>query len=241
MADPTDIRAAVEHELTEDRLVDAAAITVRSLNGDVALNGVVQSYPQYLAAAAAARRVAGVTTVHNHLKVVLSPEDYRDDALLTTAANNALATSATAPDGVEAIAKDGNLTLTGTVKFRSQRAAAESAVSGLIGVRNINDRIELAFDVDPADISSLVRNALKQQPVPADNSQVVVNASGNTVTLIGHVRTQAQRDAVVGATWLGHGVMAVVDELEVTGLPRTAPTVRPYGPRALQVRAAGSP
>ncbi len=39
--------------------------------------------------------------------------------------------------------------------------------------------------------------------------------------------------------WLGHGVMAVVDELEVTGLPRTTQPGRPCGPPALQVRAAG--
>ena len=57
----------------------------------MALNGTVPGYPQYLEAAAAARRVAGVRQVHNHLQVVLPPEDYRDDAMLTTAANNALA------------------------------------------------------------------------------------------------------------------------------------------------------
>jgi hypothetical protein len=41
--------------------VDAAYITVRNIGGDVRLTGTVASYPQYLAAAAAARRVAGVT------------------------------------------------------------------------------------------------------------------------------------------------------------------------------------
>ena len=112
----------------------------------------VPSYPQYLEAAEAARRVAGVTRVHNHLEVVLPPEDYRDDAMLTTAANNALAASATAPEGVEATAENGNLTLTGAVKYLSERAAAESAVSGLTGVRNIKDEIQLVFDVDPADV-----------------------------------------------------------------------------------------
>jgi osmotically-inducible protein OsmY len=46
---------------------------------------------------------------------------------------------------------------------------------------------------------------------------VVTNISGNTVTLIGHVRTEAQRDAVVRAAWRGHAVMAVVDQIEITG------------------------
>ena len=39
--------------------------------GEVALNGTVLSFPQYLEAAAAARRVSGVKDVHNHLEVVL--------------------------------------------------------------------------------------------------------------------------------------------------------------------------
>jgi osmotically-inducible protein OsmY len=51
----------------------------------------VPSFPQYLQASAAARRVAGVTSVDNNLEVVLPESNYRDDVKLTTAANNALA------------------------------------------------------------------------------------------------------------------------------------------------------
>jgi osmotically-inducible protein OsmY len=117
MSKTKDVRKAVEAELCFDPLIDPADITVRNLNGEVALNGTVPSYPQYLEAAAAAQRVAGVTNVLNHLEVVLPPDDYRDDAMLTTAANNALALNVTVPDGVEATARDGNLTLTGTVTW----------------------------------------------------------------------------------------------------------------------------
>jgi osmotically-inducible protein OsmY len=212
-----DIREAVEEELGHDRLLDAAGITVRNLDGSVALTGTVPDYPQYLEAAEAARRAAGVTRVHNHLKVVLAPEDYRDDATLTTAANNALAASATVPEGVGATAHKGNLTLTGAVKFPSQRAAAESAVSRLTGVRNIKDEIGFVFDVDPEDVTRLVKEAIDRHAVPLDDSHVVARASGNTVTLIGHVRTPEQRDAAAAAAWRGHAVMAVINELEITG------------------------
>ena len=99
-----DVRAAVQAELTFDPLVDAADITVRNMNGEVGLNGTVPSYPQYLEAAAAAQRVSGVKNVHNHLAVVLPDDDYRDDAWLTTAANNALTLNVAVPDGVEATA-----------------------------------------------------------------------------------------------------------------------------------------
>jgi osmotically-inducible protein OsmY len=217
MGNSKDIRQAVEEELNRDPLVDTAGITIRNIDGNVALSGTVPSYQQYRQAAETARRAAGVTSVHNHLEVVLPPGDYRDDAMLTTAANNALAAGTVVPDGVEATAKNGNLTLTGAVKYPNQRAAAESAVAGLTGVRTIKDEIGFAFDVDPADVNALVKDALDQHAVPLDHSRVVTNIGGNTVTLIGHVRTEAQRDAVVHAAWRGHAVMAIVDQIEITG------------------------
>src|SRR3954468_16903429 len=84
MGKTKDIREAVDAELDFDPLIDPSDITVKNINGQVALNGTVPSYPQYLEAAAAAQRVAGVTEVHNHLEVLLSDSDYRDDAMLTT-------------------------------------------------------------------------------------------------------------------------------------------------------------
>ena len=53
MGKNTDIREAVEAELTFDPLVDDADIHVMNINGDVALNGTVPTYPQYLEAATA--------------------------------------------------------------------------------------------------------------------------------------------------------------------------------------------
>ena len=217
MTSTRDIHEAVGAELSFDPLVDATDITVKNINGEVALNGTVASYPQYLEAAAAAQRVGGVKDVHNHLAVELPDGDYRDDVQLATAANNALAWDVTVPDGVEATARDGNLTLTGTVDYGSQRSAAETAVSGLIGVRNVKDEIVINFDADPGDITLLVQDALDRNALIVDDSDVVADTDGNTVTLDGHVRTWAEHDAVIGAAWMASGVYAVIDNLVVTG------------------------
>jgi len=212
-----DVRHAVEAELEFDPLVDDADVHVVNINGDVALNGTVPSYPQYLEAAAAAQRVAGVKNVHNHLQVVLPDADYRDDAMLTTVANNALTLNVTVPAGVEATALDGNLTLTGAVQYGRQRKAAELAVAGLVGVRNVKDDIEISYDADPVDVTFLVQDALNRNALVDDDSDVSVDASGNTVTLRGHVRTWAERDAAVSAAWMAGGVMQVRDDLDITG------------------------
>jgi osmotically-inducible protein OsmY len=212
-----DISDAVQSELDFDPLVDPTDITVKDLNGDVALNGTVPSYPQYLEAAAAAQRVEGVKRVHNHLMVQLPTGDYRDDARLTTAANNALTWDVTVPPGVEATARDGNVTLTGTVHFGSERTAAETAVSGLIGLRNVKDEIDISFDADPGDVTAGVQDALDRNALIVDDSDVVVNTDDNTVTLTGHVRTWAEHDAALDAAWMASGVYDVIDNLVITG------------------------
>ena len=217
MSTTKDIRAAVEAELKFDPLVDDADIQVMNVNTDVALNGTVPNYPQYLEAAAAAQRVTGVKNVYNHLEVALSEADFRDDVMLITAANNALAQNVTVPDGVEATASDGNVTLTGTVSFGTERAAAERAVAGLTGVRNIRDDIEISYDADPVDVDLHVQEALGRSALVPDDSDVEVATKGSTITLTGHVRTWAEHDAVVGAAWMARGVVDVRDDLVITG------------------------
>jgi len=218
MGTTKDIREAVEAELKFDPLVDDADIHVVNASGDVALNGTVSSYPQYLEAAEAAQRVGGVKNVHNHLEVVLPDADFRDDAMLTTAANNALAQNVTVPDGVEAAAQDGNLTLTGTVGYGKERAAAEQAVSGLIGLRNVRNDIEISYDVEsPVDVDLHVQDALGRSALVPDDSDVSVVTKGGIITLTGHVHTWAEHDAVIDAAWMAVGVIDVHDELQITG------------------------
>ena len=56
------------------------------------------------------------------------------------------------PQGVEAVALDGDITLTGTVQYLAQRAAAETAVAGVAGVRNVANEIDISYAIDPVDV-----------------------------------------------------------------------------------------
>ncbi len=213
-----DIREAVQKELEFDPLVDASGITVKNMNGDVALNGTVPTYPQYLQAAAAARRLQGVTRVHNHLMVDLPFASYRDDVLLTTDANNALTMNVSVPPAsVEASASEGNVWLTGMVGNRFQRDAAEQAVAGLAGVRGIADDIEIYSDIEAADVIDLVQDALIRYGLLPGDTDIQVGASDGTITVTGHIETWGEHDAVLDAAWRGTGVRNVRDDLVVTG------------------------
>jgi osmotically-inducible protein OsmY len=143
MGKSNDIRAAVIDDLTFDPDVDASDIRVEETAGDVVLSGSVPSYPQYVQAAVVAARAAGVGCVRNHLQVALPPGDHRDDLTLAAMASNALTLGGTVPEGVEATAKDGDITLTGSVRTGTEREAAEVMVAELAGVRGVRNDIQI--------------------------------------------------------------------------------------------------
>jgi len=57
-------------------------------------------------------------------------------------------------------ARDGNVTLTGTVGYGVQRQESEDTIAALTGVRNIKNEIEISTDADPVDVTVHVQDAL---------------------------------------------------------------------------------
>jgi len=148
---------------------------------------------------------------------VLPDSDYRDDVKLATAANNALAQNVTVPENVEATARDGNIRLFGTVSYGTEGAAAEAAVAGLVGVRNVQNDIEISYVIDPVDVDLHVRQALDRSALVPDGSDVTADTKDGIITLTGHVRTWAEHEAVAEAAWMARGVIDVRDNLQITG------------------------
>ena len=144
-----DIRDAVIDDLTFDPDVDASGITVEYTDGEVVLTGSVPSYPDYVEAAAVARRVDGVRCVRNHLQIALPPGDYRDDPALTATANDALTLGHTTLARVEATAENGDVLLTGTVRSGTERAAAEMMIADLPGTRDVTNDIQTRDEANP--------------------------------------------------------------------------------------------
>jgi len=147
-----------------------------------------------------------VTSVDNNLEVVLPESSYRDDANLTTAANNALAANVTVPGSVEATAEDGNVSLAGAVSYGTERAAAAETVAGLTGVRNVWNDIEIIYDIDPVDVDLHVQEALDRSALVPDGSDVKADTKDNVITLTGHPHVgRARRGARCGVDGLwGH-------------------------------------
>ena len=103
------------------------------------------------------------------------------------------------------------------MSYGTERAAAEAAVAGLIGVRNLSDDIDIAYAADPVDVDLHIQEALDRSALVPDDSDVSANTKDGIITLTGHVRTWAEHDAVVDAASMAIGVIDVRDNLQITG------------------------
>lgn len=210
-----EVRANVIEELALDPEVDSSETAIAVRDGLVELRGTVSTYAQRIAAAQAARRVAGVRDVKNELEVRLLAAHSRRDAELERAAIDSLIWTTTVPDSqIEVQVKDGCITLSGEVEREFQRVAAEQAVCNLVGVRGVTNEIHLGSRVTPKDVQETIEKALvRNAHVDAGHVQVRVREDG--VVLQGKVCTWLEHDEAVRAARRMPGVTAVHDNLAV--------------------------
>jgi osmotically-inducible protein OsmY len=132
-----DVRAA----LAFDPAVDAHAIGVAVEDGVVTLSGSVTSLRQAVAAERLVKRVDGVRSIANGLQIRMRNE--RTDTDIAREALHRLRNNVAVPLSVQAIVRDGHIRLDGTVSWEHQRAAAETAVRYLAGVKSVSNDIQL--------------------------------------------------------------------------------------------------
>lgn len=136
------LRDAVIAEIDGDPAVHAWEIGVAAEDGVITLTGTVETEGFKLAAERAAKRVEGVRSVANDLRVRRSNE--RTDTDIARDAAHRLRNNIAVPPTVQAVVSDGHITLDGTVTWMHQRAAAETAVKYLRGVKGVDNAIRIA-------------------------------------------------------------------------------------------------
>jgi osmotically-inducible protein OsmY len=209
------LRNDVIAELAWDPAIRATDVGVIVRDGVVTLTGQLDSYAQKFAAERAALRVAGVRGIAIEVGVKLPASHERSDADIAQAVQHALQWSALVPQGkIQTMVEKGHVTLSGTVAWDYQRAAAEGAVRNLLGVVAVANLIQLSPHATPSAVEKGIHEALARQADRAAR-HVEVTVDGSMVTLTGRVHSWAERDAVQGAAWAAPGVTTIVNELVV--------------------------
>ena len=214
-----DLRRDVAAELYWDPQVGSPAIEVSAASGMVTLRGTVASLRHKRAGGNAAARVRGVTRVANELRVQIPDRDRRDDEDLRGDVLEALMLEGSVPMTVDAQARDGFVTLTGTVQWHYQREAAESRTASVPGVAGIDNPIALAQVLDASAGGDAINRAFRREAVLDADRLSVETFSGGLAILSGTVSSWAAHDHAVAAAWSAAGVTDIDDRIGVEYSP----------------------
>jgi len=136
------MRDAVLAALARDPDVDVTKIAVEAADGVVTLTGALESLAMNIAVERAVKRVPGVRSIANDLHL-RTPAEHTDAAIARDALHR-LRNNVSVPLSVQAVVHAGHITLDGTVSWLHQRAAAESAVRHLAGVKSVSNEITIS-------------------------------------------------------------------------------------------------
>ncbi len=210
-----DLQLDVAAELRWDPKVDSRAIAVSADDGSITLRGTVGSFREKREAVKAAARVYGVTEVSNELQVQLLNGSKRNDADLRGDVLQALMLDSLVPKTVDANARDGFVTLTGTVEWQYQRDEAEFLTVSVPGVLGISNDLTLTSTPDGRDIQSDISDAFRRSARLDEEELSVDTTSYGAVILAGAVSSWAEHDEAVAAVWSAPGVTEVDDRIVV--------------------------
>jgi osmotically-inducible protein OsmY len=214
-----ELRREVVAELSWDPQVDSGAIQVLVDGGAVTLRGTVRSLRHMRAAGNAATRLRGVTRVANELAVRIPDTDWRDDEDLRGDVLEALMLNASVPTTIDAQARAGLVTLTGTVQWHYEREEAEARTADVPGVTGIDNAITLTQAAVSDEAKDAISAALRRDAILEADRLVVETSPGGLVILSGTVRSWPARDHAVTAAWSAPGVTGVDDRIRVENGP----------------------
>jgi osmotically-inducible protein OsmY len=208
-----DLRANVATELRWDPRVDNCDVAVAAHEGVVTLRGSVGTLRHVRQAETAARRVSGVTSVRNYLRVRALGEGPGVDAEIRDAVRQALRLNATIPATIDVRVASGVVHLVGTATWQCQREEAELVCAVVTGVRGIVHEVALVPVSARVDIQRSIMSAYRRNASLNRHLLSVDALASGVVILSGAVTSWGEHDDAVATAWSAPGVTNVDDRI----------------------------
>ena len=164
--------------------VSSAHIGVTAKDGVVTLTGHVARYAKKVAAERVASRIKGVRAIAEEIEVRYAGQVTTDDEAIAAKAVSILSWDTMLPSGrIGVKVEHGWVSLTGEVDWHYQRDLASQDMHRLNGVKGISNQIQLAKQVQPADVRLKVEDALKRDSM-LEAAGIKVATENHTVEVV---------------------------------------------------------
>lgn len=215
MKTDSQLQLDVMEELKWEPGIDHEHIGVSVSNGVISLSGTVRSYAEKLLAERTVRRVKGARAVAEDLLVQYDWQPKTSDADIAKRVADILQWDPLVPkDRIEVTVEDGIVKLAGKVNWHYQKNQAFEDASKVSGVLRIDNWIDVAPAVPPADIRQRIEKAFERQ-ADLEAEKIAVKTDAGKVTLTGHVSSWEKRNLAERAAWAAPGVTNIEDKLVI--------------------------
>jgi osmotically-inducible protein OsmY len=210
-----DIELAVERELIHDEAVPYDPLDVEVNDGVVTLSGTVDNLLAAQRAVRRARVVRGVESVIDRIRVEPALT-YSDPDLERRVERALLVDPATDEFEIQVSASGGVVALSGRVESYQEKLLAGQVASGVSGVVEIDNRIQVDYRTERSDgeIRDDVARALERD-VLIDAGPIEVEVDNGRVELSGSVGSAAERRRAALDAWVAGVAQVDARRLEV--------------------------
>jgi osmotically-inducible protein OsmY len=151
-----------------------------------------------------------------------------DDRIEATARNSYVFKTFLQNDEIKIESKDGNVTLTGIVADNFDQLLAQETLSGIPGVKSVDNRLEVKGEPPTANSDAWIRNKVKNTLLfhrSVSGFRTDVNVKDGIVTLRGEAYSQAQKELTTEYAKDVEGVKEVKNEMTVARTSKKERTV----------------
>lgn len=212
------VRNDIIKQLQWDSRINSTGIDVEVKEHIATLSGNVSSYMQKTAAQMDALSIAGVTEVHNHLKIVndTSYQKFTDEQIARDIKTLIALNSVINPDTLEIRVDKGIVFLGGSVDGYWKKIQTEEIVFEIPGVRDVVNMLSVVPTSSPYDtaISADILSAL-QRISNVDIQEINVTVDGGRVTIHGRVPDWHAYTAAHNAAKYTRGVTNLTNKLVI--------------------------
>lgn len=192
--------------------VDCTIIVI-SKNGVITLKGNVDTYKKKIEAERISSSISGVQSVINKIDVTINSWEQKNDIAIT---NEILTIFRwnwnTLNDTIKVKVLEGWVMLSGELEWNYQKEAARQAIVSLIGVKGVNNKINIKSQLDTKIDKTTLRLALENH-LALDSKDIEIEVSDSKIILKGTVESGYQKEIAGFIAWKTKGVVSVENEL----------------------------